>query len=122
VLPIHQQHHVGDPSTAERAFVRHAACSYEDETAMDSDLQTPRAFPKLDCLVVDDDPLIRLCLETIVRSAGHLATSASDGAEAVNILSTHRFDLVISDIRMPNLDGWGCSITSSTPARKPTSS
>jgi len=74
---------------------------------MDSDPQTPVAFPKLDCLVVDDDPLIRLCLETIIRTAGHLATSASDGAEAVNILSTHRFDVVISDIRMPNLDGWG---------------
>lgn len=61
----------------------------------------------LDCLLVDDDPLIRLCLETMVREAGHSVTSAVDGAAAVNLLSEHQFDVVISDIRMPNLDGWG---------------
>jgi DNA-binding NtrC family response regulator len=74
---------------------------------MNSDLRRAGGFQSLDCLLVDDDPLIRLCLETMVRTAGHLATSARDGAEAVSILSTHRFDLLISDIRMPNLDGWG---------------
>ena len=61
----------------------------------------------LDCLLVDDDPLIRLCVETMVRTAGHRVTSATDGAAAVAILATHSFDVVISDIRMPNLDGWG---------------
>jgi DNA-binding NtrC family response regulator len=61
----------------------------------------------LDCLVVDDDPLIRLCLETIVVAAGHRVTSAADGAAAVRLIEAHPFDLVISDIRMPNLDGWG---------------
>lgn len=107
MLPILEQHHVGDASVDEHGVVRHAKCSYGDGTAMESDPRTPGASPRLDCLLVDDDPLIRLCLETIVRSAGHLATSAGDGAEAVGILSTHRFDVVISDIRMPNLDGWG---------------
>jgi DNA-binding NtrC family response regulator len=68
---------------------------------------TTTAVPSLDCLLVDDDPLILLCLETMVRTAGHRVTSAGDGAEAVGILSTHRFDVVISDIRMPKLDGWG---------------
>ena len=61
----------------------------------------------LDCLLVDDDPLIRLCLETMMRAAGHLVTSADDGAAAVRALADHRYDVVISDIRMPNLDGWG---------------
>ena len=61
----------------------------------------------LDCLVVDDDPLIRLCLETMVRTAGHQVTSAGDGAAAVVLLNDHTFDVVISDIRMPKLDGWG---------------
>jgi DNA-binding NtrC family response regulator len=71
-----------------------------------SDLGSPAVPRSLNCLVVDDDPLIRLCVETMVRTAGHLVTGAGDGAEAVSILSTHRFDVLISDIRMPRLDGW----------------
>lgn len=61
----------------------------------------------LDCLLVDDDPIIRLCVETMVRDAGHLVTTAADGALAVGLLAGKTFDVVISDIRMPNLDGWG---------------
>lgn len=63
--------------------------------------------PTLDCLLVDDDPLIRICLETMVREAGHLVTTAPDGVAAVDLLSGRRFDVVISDIRLPDLDGWG---------------
>jgi CheY-like chemotaxis protein len=80
----------------------------EMEKVMVSLSRTPLpTVPVLDCLLVDDDPLIRLCVETMVRTAGHLVTSAEDGAQAVRILSGHQFDVVISDIRMPNLDGWG---------------
>ena len=61
----------------------------------------------LDCLLVDDDPLIRLCIETMMRTAGHQVTTAVDGAAAVRALADHRYDVVVSDIRMPNLDGWG---------------
>jgi DNA-binding NtrC family response regulator len=65
------------------------------------------SFHALDCLLVDDDPLIRLCVKTMVVAAGHRVTSAGDGDAAIDILSSHRFDVVISDVRMPNLDGWG---------------
>src|SRR5689334_13077605 len=71
------------------------------------DTMTESAPVVLDCLLVEDDPLIRLCLETMLRSGGHTVTSAADGALAVIILAAHTFDVVISDIRMPNLDGWG---------------
>jgi len=59
----------------------------------------------LDCLVVDDDPTIRLCLEQMIRDARHRVSSASDGASALQLVSDHRYDVVISDIRMPKLDG-----------------
>jgi len=59
----------------------------------------------LDCLVVDDDPTIRLCLEHMIRDSQHRASSTADGAAALTLISEHRYDLVISDIRMPKLDG-----------------
>ena len=77
------------------------------ETVTDRDVPNTAAFHALDCLLVDDDPLIRLCIETMIRTAGHRVTSAGDGAAAVAILATQQFDVVVSDIRMPKLDGWG---------------
>jgi two-component system response regulator HydG len=65
----------------------------------------PTASLSLDCLVVDDDPTIRLCLEHMIRDAKHRVSSASDGAAALTLISGHRYDVVISDIRMPKLDG-----------------
>jgi two-component system, NtrC family, response regulator HydG len=59
----------------------------------------------LDCLVVDDDSTIRLCLEHMIRDAKHRVSSTSDGASALTLISEHRYDVVISDIRMPKLDG-----------------
>ena len=55
---------------------------------------------------MDDDPLIRMCVEVMVKTAGHLVTSAADGSEALALLAAHHYDVVISDIRMPRLDGW----------------
>jgi two-component system, NtrC family, response regulator PilR len=82
----------------------------ETDPVVETDIAAPTLKvqrPPLDCLLVDDDPLIRLCLETIIREAGHQVTTAADGALAVEILGTHHFDVVISDIRMPKMDGWG---------------
>ena len=59
----------------------------------------------LDCLVVDDDATVRLALEHMIRDAGHRASSTSDGAAAMALVSEHRYDAVVSDIRMPKLDG-----------------
>ena len=64
-----------------------------------------QSFVSLDCLVVDDDPTIRLCLEHMIRDGKHRASSAADGAAALALISEHRYDVVISDIRMPKLDG-----------------
>jgi DNA-binding NtrC family response regulator len=55
--------------------------------------------------VVDDDPTIRLCVEHMIRDGKHRASSAADGAAALALVSQHRYDVVISDIRMPKLDG-----------------
>jgi len=63
--------------------------------------------PPLRVLLVDDDPLVRAGLRVILSSAGDLvvAGEAADGAEAVTVVSAHRPEVVLMDVRMPGVDG-----------------
>jgi CheY-like chemotaxis protein len=56
-------------------------------------------------LVVDDDEIVCKNLVTLLGRAGYEADQAADGVEAVEKLSQQRFDLVLSDIVMPRMDG-----------------
>jgi CheY-like chemotaxis protein len=56
-------------------------------------------------LVVDDCPAHRAVLEFGLAKAGFRATSAADASEALKLVATCRFDLVISDYMMPGLTG-----------------
>ncbi|OLN31223.1 Nitrogen regulation protein NtrX [Desulfovibrio sp. DV] len=72
-------------------------------------------------LVVDDDPHILEVLEVRLVSAGYDVITATDGLEALDVLSRKTVRLVISDIRMPAWTGCGClrrwrSATSSFPS------
>ena len=58
-------------------------------------------------LVVDDDPDIRLLLRLELETEGHHVTEAADGAEALECMAAARPDLVLLDMMMPVLDGWG---------------
>lgn len=57
------------------------------------------------CLVVDDEPMLRRVLVRVLASAGYEATEAGSGLEALDRLSRGTYDLVISDIHMPAMDG-----------------
>ena len=56
-------------------------------------------------LVIDDDPLFGKLLEDILTTDGYLATTAVNGVEALALLADRAFDLIMIDIRMPELDG-----------------
>jgi two-component system KDP operon response regulator KdpE len=56
-------------------------------------------------LVVDDEPQITRVLKTTLSSQGYGVRTASDGDEALQILKEWTPDLVITDLRMPNLGG-----------------
>jgi signal transduction histidine kinase/ActR/RegA family two-component response regulator len=56
-------------------------------------------------LVVDDRPLNRNFLVTLLGYYGHTLSEAADGLEALAAMATHKPELVISDILMPNMDG-----------------
>jgi len=59
----------------------------------------------LDVLLVDDEPLIRLSIGDALRAANYTVTLAADGAEAVKTLEQSHFDVVITDIRLPKVNG-----------------
>ena len=56
-------------------------------------------------LIVDDSSSMRQMISFTMTQARHTITEAVDGAEALKIASKGTFDLVISDINMPNMDG-----------------
>lgn len=58
-------------------------------------------------LVVEDSITSRTLLKNILESSGYLVRTAIDGSDALSILKTDEFDIVISDVEMPRLDGFG---------------
>jgi PAS domain S-box-containing protein len=60
-------------------------------------------------LWVDDEALIREAALAQIESLGHRGAVAASGAEALQILSRQAFDLVITDLGMPVMNGWQLS-------------
>ncbi len=56
-------------------------------------------------LVVDDDQGMREFLEILLAREGYDVTLASGGKEAIGLCKKHKFDLVITDLKMPKVDG-----------------
>jgi response regulator RpfG family c-di-GMP phosphodiesterase len=56
-------------------------------------------------LVVDDEEAIREVLHRGISLAGYPCTTARDGSEALDLMRANHFDLVITDIKMPGMDG-----------------
>jgi signal transduction histidine kinase len=60
----------------------------------------------MNILIVDDIATNRKLLQVTLEAEGHTALEAADGVEALQILDRERVDAVISDILMPNMDGF----------------
>lgn len=61
----------------------------------------------LKVLAIDDSKTIRELLRTVMEEAGFDFTSAVDGVDGVERYTKVRPDVVITDINMPNMDGYG---------------
>ena len=59
----------------------------------------------MNILVADDESIIRLGLKRILEEAGHTVYAAENGVSAVRLAESHTPDLVILDIKMPEMDG-----------------
>ncbi|KAB8312247.1 two-component system sensor histidine kinase RcsC [Erwinia endophytica] len=57
-------------------------------------------------LVVDDHPINRMLLSDQLGSLGYRVKTAQDGVDALNVLSRNEIDIVLTDVNMPNMDGY----------------
>jgi two-component system chemotaxis response regulator CheY len=80
-----------------------------------SPLQVPEYFPEdamsslneMKFLIVDDFSTMRRIVRGLLKEMGcNNADEAEDGAVALNMLKAQRFDFVVSDINMPNMNGF----------------
>jgi CheY-like chemotaxis protein len=60
----------------------------------------------LTLLVVDDEPLVRTTLATLLRTLRHTVLEAADGPGALALLGTETVDCVLTDLGMPDMNGW----------------
>lgn len=73
---------------------------------MSSDAKTVRPSRKLRALIVDDASGMRTYLRLILESAGFDCTEVTDGGDAFDRLLQGGFDIVVTDIEMPGMDGY----------------
>jgi DNA-binding response OmpR family regulator len=67
--------------------------------------QPPSAFSGVHILVVDDEAATRHTLADLFTRMGYQATEAASGPAALELIARRRFDLVILDLNMPEMDG-----------------
>lgn len=60
-------------------------------------------------LFVDDDPNIQKMVEIFLRGEGHKITFAKNGRSALKFFERDLFDLIVTDIQMPEMDGLSLS-------------
>jgi len=74
-------------------------------THLASEAATDDEVRRLTVLVVEDHPVNRKILETALTAFGHCVVTAEDGAEAVALCRIQAFDVILTDVNMPIMDG-----------------
>src|SRR5262245_11680424 len=61
--------------------------------------------PRSRVMLVEDDDDMRFLMERMLRARGHAAVSFSGGRQALTSLDSYEFDTVVTDLKMPDMDG-----------------
>lgn len=64
-------------------------------------------MPEVRVLIVDDEPDIRATVSAMLEIEGYDVDEAANGADALHVIERRAPDLILLDMRMPILDGWG---------------
>ncbi len=67
---------------------------------------SPSSTRKVNILLVDDDPEVSEVLELMLAQIGHEVTVVAQGQEAIALFEQSDYDLVITDLGMPDISGW----------------
>jgi two-component system chemotaxis response regulator CheY len=70
------------------------------------DITSQPAGKRQRILVIEDHTPTRLAMSKLIRQAGAEVVTARDGEEGLNYLLTQRFDILLTDLRMPVMDGF----------------
>src|SRR5580700_3451519 len=62
--------------------------------------------PDRSILIVDDSEGTRFVFSNWLRKAGYVVHEAATGAEAIDLLAHHRFDIVVLDVNLPDMSGY----------------
>jgi CheY-like chemotaxis protein len=65
----------------------------------------PRKLPPKRVLVADDESLVAFTIRRVLLLEGHTVELAEDGEKALNLFEAGSYDLVITDFRLPGMDG-----------------
>jgi two-component system, OmpR family, response regulator len=63
--------------------------------------------PQKTIMVVEDEPAIRGLLALTLEGENYRVETASDGQEALRMMEAHAPDVILLDLMLPKLDGWG---------------
>lgn len=70
-------------------------------------------------LIVDDEPGMRLGLQLVLKKEGYAVSVAGDGEQAIGMLESRPYDLVLTDLRMPKKDGFAVLSHAANLAQRP---
>ena len=103
VVPILSVKDILENSVGRRAGNRISGLGLDDHLSADDD-HTIESGRRL--LVVDDSITSRMLLQNILEAADYQVTTSVDGLAALTLLKCEEFDLVVSDVEMPRMDGF----------------
>ena len=63
----------------------------------------------LHILLVDDVKINLIVLSSMLQQWGHMTETAENGLQAIELLKTHKYDVVFMDCQMPEMDGYECA-------------
>lgn len=72
----------------------------------ESDINVERKSQVFQILVVEDDASLRKLMSAALKQHGYSCHTANDGVEALDVMERINIDLIISDVMMPNMDGY----------------
>lgn len=76
------------------------------DTVSDTKKPEPPGGAPLKVLLIDDEPQVREVLMRMLRLDGHTPTPAGTAREGLRLLASERFDLVLTDLGLPDMPGW----------------